>query len=141
MVVARHEEKGDVLPGHMLTLCVMCVRSLYWLTSIFSALHWSKLQILQQPIIQISEICEISSGRSSKILSDSEFVCLVRIETLEHITVSASVEQMQKFGMLRIETLFLYIVSYIWRPDKIVHWFRMRNWRDLLFRSMFKGKL
>ena len=72
-----------------------------------------KLKTLQQLIIQISENCEIGSGQSSKILFDSEFVCLVRIETLEHITVSASVEQMQKFGMLRIETLFLYIVSYI----------------------------
>ena len=90
----------------------MCVQSAYWPTKITSAIKRANVELQQQLLLQTSEVCEIRSGHSSEVPFDSEFICLVRIETLHFIILSASVEQMRTFGMLKVETLFLYIVFY-----------------------------
>ena len=91
----------------------MCVQSAYWLLTESSALRCKLSEIEQQLLLQLSELCELSSGQSSDIPSHSEAVIVIRIETLIFIILSASVDQMQTFGMLNLRHYFLYIVPYI----------------------------
>ena len=91
----------------------MCVQSAYWLVTKISAPKRRLSELQQQLLLQLSELCELSSGQSSDIPSHSEAVIVIRIETLIFIILSASVDQMQTFGMLNLRHYFLYIVPYI----------------------------
>ena len=91
----------------------MCVQSAYWLVTQISAPKRRLSELQQQLLLQLSELCELSSGQSSDVPSHSEAVIVLRIETLIFIILSASVDQMQTFGMLNLRHYFLYIVPYI----------------------------
>ena len=112
MYYSHFLQKFDVIHECFLTLCVMCVQSAYWLATTASDLRRPLYELQQQVLLQLSEYCEIRSGQSSDVPLDSEFICLLRIETLESILFSASVDQMQTFGMIKVKTIILYIVPY-----------------------------
>jgi len=90
----------------------MCVQSAYWLVTKISALKRPRSELQQQLLLQLSEFCELRSGQSSEVPSHSESVILIKIETLIFRILSASVDQMQTFGMLKLRHI-LYIVPYI----------------------------
>ena len=98
--------KVHVICECYLTLCVMCVQSAYWLVAKTSALNRGISELQQQLLLQLSEFCELRSGQSSEVPPHSESVPLIRIETLIFIILSASVDQMQTFGMLKLRHYF-----------------------------------
>ena len=84
----------------------MCVQSAYWLVTKISALKRPRSELQQQLLLQLSELCELRSGQSSEVPSHSVSVILIRIETLIFRILSASVDQMQTFGMLKLRPYF-----------------------------------
>ena len=96
----------------------MCVQSAYWLVTKTSALKRRVSELEQQLLLQLSETCELGSGQSSEVPSHSEVVILIRIETLIFIILSASVDQMQTFGMLKLRHYFCILCLKSEVPEK-----------------------
>ena len=90
---------------------------------------WLALSCIQRHLMAIfwatpktiTTVIRVLCTKLSPILTSSthsELVTLMKTETLIFIIQTASVDQMQTFGMLKVRNLFYQSVSYTWYKNK-----------------------